>query len=122
VEDFGLARLLHMDVPYFKARIWPHMFYMSEADLWRWQMNVARVMGNTRDDRWVPELARSLGENADERVRAMSAWALGRIGGGAARKALDKALPESEGLVREEVLTALKNEHPTSNIQRPTSN
>jgi epoxyqueuosine reductase len=38
-----------MDKPYFEARIWPHMFYMSYDDIWRWKMNVARVMGNTLD-------------------------------------------------------------------------
>jgi epoxyqueuosine reductase len=98
-----------MDLSYFKARVWPHMFYMSEKDLWRWKMNVARVMGNSLDDRYVPELARAFSENDDARVRGMIAWSLGRIGGRQARKALEKALSETEGLVREEVLAALEN-------------
>jgi epoxyqueuosine reductase len=109
VEDFRLEKLLHMDLAYFKARVWPHMFYMSEKDLWRWKMNVARVMGNSLDDRYVPELARAFSENDDARVRGMIAWSLGRIGGRQARKALEKALSETEGLVREEVLAALEN-------------
>jgi epoxyqueuosine reductase len=107
VEDFQLEKLLRMDAAYFKTRIWPHMFYMSEADLWRWQMNAARAMGNTRDDRHVPDLVRAFSENADERVRGMIAWALGRIGGGPAKKALENALPEGAVLVRDEIQSAL---------------
>jgi epoxyqueuosine reductase len=108
VEDFQLEKLLRMDAAYFKTRIWPHMFYMSEADLWRWQMNVARAMGNSRDDRYVPELVRSLSENGDQRVRGMSAWALGRIGGRQAKTVLEKARPEADGVVGEEIAEALK--------------
>jgi epoxyqueuosine reductase len=108
VEDFQLEKLLAMDAAWFKTRIWPHMFYMSEADLWRWQMNAARVMGNTRDDRFVPELIRAFSENGDERVRAMAAWSLGRIGGPLAKKALEADLPQTEGIIRDEILSALE--------------
>ncbi len=80
-EAFDLTALLHMDKAYFETKIWPHMFYMSYADVWRWKMNVARVMGNSRDSRFIPELARAFRENTDERVKAMAVWALGRIGG-----------------------------------------
>ncbi|MCF8031605.1 MAG: HEAT repeat domain-containing protein [Desulfarculaceae bacterium] len=105
--DFDLVKLLAMDVPYFKGRIWPHMFYMSAKDLWRWHMNVARVMGNTRDEAYVPELARSLDDNPDERARAMSAWALGRIGGVQARRALEARRGQESEMVRLEVEQAL---------------
>ena len=108
VDDFRLEKLLHMDSPYFNDRIWPHMFYMSEKDLWRWKMNVARAMGNTLDDRYVPELARAFKENSDERILAMIAWALGRIGGPEAKKVLNQVLLKSEGLIREEVVAALE--------------
>jgi hypothetical protein len=37
----------------------------------------------------------------------MIAWALGRIGGREARKALNDARPKSEGLVLEEISAAL---------------
>ena len=107
VEDFGLEQLLHMDAPYFNTRVWPHMFYMSEKDLWRWKMNVARAMGNSLDDRYVPELVRAWEENQDERVLGMLVWALGRIGGREARKALNDFRPKSEGLVLEEISAAL---------------
>ena len=45
---FDLIALLFMDRDYFKQYIWPHMFYMSSKDIWRWKMNVARVMGIVR--------------------------------------------------------------------------
>ncbi|MDJ0883914.1 MAG: 4Fe-4S double cluster binding domain-containing protein, partial [Desulfobacterales bacterium] len=79
--DFDLPKLLAMDAPYFENRVWPHMFYMSTDDLWRWKMNVARAMGNTRDSRYTADLVQAMETNDDERVRAMAAWALGRIGG-----------------------------------------
>lgn len=107
VEDFRLERLLQMDIPYFNARIRPHMFYMPDSDLWRWQMNTARAMGNSLAERYVPELVRALSENGDERVRGMAAWALGRIGGAQAKKALGTARSGTQGLVREEIESAL---------------
>jgi epoxyqueuosine reductase len=108
VDDFKLSSLLHMDPQYFNSRIWPHMFYTSEKDLWRWKMNVARAMGNTLDDQFIPELSRALQENEDERVLGMIAWALGRIGGPNAKETLSNALSKSEGVVREEILAALE--------------
>lgn len=71
-------------------------------------MNAARVMGNSRDPLYVPELARAFRENTDDRVKRMSAWALGRIGGPEARVALAAFLHESEGTVEEEVQMALR--------------
>ena len=107
VGDFRLEKLLHMDKAFFTEKIWPHMFYMSDADLWRWKANAARAMGNTLDEAYVPDLVRAFGESRDERVAAMTAWALGRIGGDAARQALEAFLPGSRSPVREEILAAL---------------
>jgi epoxyqueuosine reductase len=101
--DFDLARLLHMDRPYFEQRIWPHMFYMSADDLWRWKMNTARAMGNTRDPLYVPELLKAFEKSNDARVQSMCAWALGRIGGRQARRALDRIQPGVRDLVADEV-------------------
>jgi len=106
-DAFDLSRLLAMDKAYFLARVWPHMFYMSERDLWRWHMNTARAMGNTRDERYVGDLTAALAANPDARVRAMAAWALGRIGGSAARRTLEGHLNRGDGLVAEEVRLAL---------------
>jgi epoxyqueuosine reductase len=104
---FRLPRLLHMDRGYFESHIWSHMFYMPSEDLWRWKMNVARVMGNTVDEGYVPDLVKAFEENGDERVKGMVAWALGRIGGRSARCALDRFRSGSEGIVREEIEMAL---------------
>ncbi|MEW5734454.1 MAG: 4Fe-4S double cluster binding domain-containing protein [Thermodesulfobacteriota bacterium] len=107
--DFELPKLLHMDRAYFEQKIWPHMFYMSWADAWRWKMNTARVMGNTLDPRYVPDLARAFTENTDDRVRSMAAWALGRIATPEAKTALESFLNQSQGIVLEEVRMALGN-------------
>ena len=111
-DDFRLEKLLRMDKAWFTEKIWPHMFYMPPADLWRWKMNVARAMGNTRDEVYVPELAEEYRREEDERVKAMAAWALGRIGGPEARQCLDRFLPQSAGLVREEIIAALEASAP----------
>ena len=107
-KDFELSLLLHMDKEYFEAKIWPHMFYMSSDDLWRWKMNVARVMGNSLDPEYISDLIRAFAENEDERVRGMIAWALGRIGGTEVKSALEKFLDTSTGLVHEEIHQALE--------------
>jgi epoxyqueuosine reductase len=106
-KDFDLSRLLHMNGEYFEKKIWPHMFYMSTTDLWRWKMNTARAMGNSLNPKYIKDLIRSLRENEDERVTSMCAWALGRIGGAEVREALNDLLNKSSGAVREEILRAL---------------
>ena len=108
-DNFKLPNLLHMDKPYFNTNIWPHMFYMSDKDLWRWKMNVARAMGNTRDTEYIPELVRAFETSEDERVLGMIAWALGRIGGAKAKAALNKLLSESNDIVQKEIVYALNN-------------
>ena len=105
-DDFDLVRLLHMDNEYYESRIWPHMFYMSYNDIWRWKMNVARAMGNSLDSKYIPELVRAFRENEDERIKSMSAWALGRLGGTAVRDILSEFLKDSKGSLREEIINA----------------
>jgi len=105
--DFDLVRLLHMDKPYFESKIWPHMFYMSPDEIWRWKMNVARAMGNTHDRAFVPELIKAFKENSDHRVTAMIAWSLGKLGGKAARSALEEFHLKANGPLLEEIKTAL---------------
>ncbi|MDD5169802.1 MAG: 4Fe-4S double cluster binding domain-containing protein, partial [Syntrophales bacterium] len=108
VGDFGLTALLHMDRAFFESRIWPHMFYMSPDNLWKWKMNVARAMGNSRDERYIADLVRAFDESGDERTRGMIAWALGKIGGSEAGRALEKFRESSSGIVREEIEVALE--------------
>ena len=100
---FELSRLLHMDREYFEAKIWPHMFYMSYQDIWRWKMNVARVMGNSRDEKYIGDLVRAFEENSDERVRAMTVWAIGNISGPEALTVLKGLSDETSDLVKEEI-------------------
>jgi epoxyqueuosine reductase len=101
--DFELSCLLHMDKPYFQQKIWPHMFYMSAADIWRWKMNTARAMGNSLNPAHTADLIRAFKENSDERVQSMIAWALGRLGGREAREALKEFHQSSTGIVKDEI-------------------
>lgn len=105
---FNLKKLLHMDRSYFEKRIWPHMFYMDYSDIWRWKMNVARVMGNSGDVDYTPDLIRAFEREEDERVLSMVVWALGRIGGKDAQEALFQFQSGSSGIVKEEIILALK--------------
>jgi epoxyqueuosine reductase len=106
-KDFQLPSLLHMDIAYFEQKIWPHMFYMSSQDIWRWKMNVARVMGNTNDRGFTADLIRAFEENPDERIQGMAAWSLGKLGGEKAVRALEKFRSGSQGTVYDEVCRAL---------------
>ena len=106
-DDFNLSKLLHMDKAYFENKIWPHMFYMSYDDIWRWKMNVARVMGNSLDACNIDDLIQAFHNNTDEKVRGMIAWALGKIGGQKSKKALEEFAIKANGLVFEEITSAL---------------
>ncbi len=107
-DDFDLARLLRMDRPYFEQRIWPHMFYMSADDIWRWKMNTARAMGNTKDPKYIAELLKAFDRSGDARVQSMCAWAMGRIGGLQARRALNRIQLGVQDQVADEVAYALE--------------
>ncbi len=105
--EFRLERLLAMDTAYFESRIRPRMFYMPAEQMWRWKMNVARAMGNTRDPQYIHALSTDGTGHADERVRAMTAWALGRIGGLQARAAIESLRQDAAATVRQEAEAAL---------------
>jgi len=64
---------------------------LRRADRDRFVRNVAVALGNLADARAVPSLARTLLEDRDSVVRGHAAWALGRIGGEEAERALRKA-------------------------------
>ncbi len=108
-KDFELPLLLHMDKPYFKDRIWPHMFYMGSKTIWKWKMNVARVMGNSNDPKYLPDLERAFTENDDERVKGMAVWAMGKIGDGTTAKTLESWAKNHTGSVLEEINMALQS-------------
>lgn len=108
---FDLTSLLRMDQEYFEKKIWPHMFYIAPADRWRWQMNAARALGNSRDERYLEDLATALKNAEHVNVRAMAAWAIGAIGGEKAADLLTQALAGSAEPVRAEIETALTKLH-----------
>jgi epoxyqueuosine reductase len=71
------------------------------------QRNVCIALGNIGDPAAVPALVGSL-RVADAIVREHAAWALGRIGGAEAERALASALAEEEdGTVRSEIEQSL---------------
>jgi epoxyqueuosine reductase len=107
--DFDLTRLLHMDKSYFLQKVWPHMFYMSADDLWRWKMNVARAMGNSRNPDYVTDLIQEFKKNTDERVRCMIAWALGHIGNKEAIAGLKQFYEIGDGIVKSEIKQAIES-------------
>ena len=78
------------------------------------QRNVCVALGNIGDRRAVPALGRALFE-AEPLVRSHAAWALGRIGGEEAARALGSARSsERAGGVLEEIDAALSEINPSS--------
>jgi epoxyqueuosine reductase len=71
--------------------------------------NVCVALGNSRDPQAIPALVGAL-HDYEPLIRGHAAWALGRIGGEQAKKALDEALPgEGNEEVRKEIRCALGN-------------
>ncbi|MBI4576913.1 MAG: tRNA epoxyqueuosine(34) reductase QueG [Planctomycetes bacterium] len=64
---------------------------MKRARLEGLRRNAALALGNAGDPRAVGPLARALAASAEAVVRGAAAWALGRLGGRAARFALERA-------------------------------
>lgn len=70
--------------------------------------NVAVALGNTRNPDAVAPLARALETEPEPLIRSHAAWALGQIGGRAARHALGRALGDCDAAVRDEAAAALE--------------
>jgi epoxyqueuosine reductase len=70
--------------------------------------NACIVLGNRGDPASVPMLAEVLAKHDESLVRSHAAWALGRLGGVHARRALGEArMGEGDSFVREEIESAL---------------
>jgi epoxyqueuosine reductase len=70
--------------------------------------NVAVALGNLGDESAVPALIEALAVEVEPMVRGHAAWALGRLGGKAARQALEKAArSETDAAVLSEIQNAL---------------
>ena len=101
-----LEDLLTLDEPAFRRRF-------RESAVWRTRRagllrNVCIALGNIADRGSVPALAGAL-DDPEPLVRGHAAWALGRLGGTAARAALTHALSrETDAWVRDECGLALQ--------------
>jgi epoxyqueuosine reductase len=88
-QDLDLVGLLELDeTTYRRVFEGSPMQRAGRAGLRR---NATLAMGNRGDDRYVPVLARALAD-PDPVLRSHAAWALGRIGGPQARRALREAV------------------------------
>jgi epoxyqueuosine reductase len=104
--ELDLARLLRLSREDYVERF--RGSPMKRPKLAGLQRNAAVAMGNRLEGRYVGPLAAAL-EEGEPLVRGHAAWALGRIGGGAARSALAAALEgEEDAAVRQEIGAALE--------------
>ena len=111
-RELDLEGLLHLGREEYVERF--RGSPMKRAKLEGLQRNAAVAMGNRRDPAYVAPLARALA-GGEPVVRRHAAWALGRIAGEAARRALEEALArESDEAVRAEVRSALAAASPSS--------
>ena len=102
-----LLPLLAIDADGFAARYEGTPLMRAGRD--RFVRNVAVALGNLGDARAVPALARALREETTAVGRGHAAWALGRIGSDAARRALEGARgAERDATVLEEIALALE--------------
>jgi epoxyqueuosine reductase len=101
-----LEELLALDDDSFRARF-------RNSAVWRTRRsgllrNACIALGNVADRASVPALAGAL-EDQEPLVRGHAAWALGRLGGAAARTHLERALRrEVDAWVRDECAQALQ--------------
>jgi epoxyqueuosine reductase len=88
-REFDLVKLLELPEGFYRRCVEPLMYnYIKEKKYFR--RNAAVAMGNSGDDAYVPALTRALGD-PEPLVRGHAAWALGRIGGAAAKRSLEAA-------------------------------
>jgi epoxyqueuosine reductase len=106
--EFDLAPLLRLSDEFYEGVVHPLMYhYIRDRSLFR--RNAAIALGNQGDRGAVPALAAALEGDETQVVRAHAAWALGRLGGLAARAALEKRLCREDcAPVRQEIEAALE--------------
>ncbi len=103
-DDLRLERLIEMTDESF-ASVGTLLNYIREKRFF--QRNAAVALGNRGDPDYVPVVKKAL-QSDEEVVRGHAAWALGRIGGGQARRALEASLSgEASEYVRGEIASAL---------------
>ena len=100
-----LTAILSMDGAEFRHRFRGTAIWRAKLE--GLQRNACVVLGNLRDEKTVPALA-GAARTGTPLVRMHAAWALGRIGGRAARAALERALAvETDAVVRAEIESAI---------------
>ena len=78
------------------------------AKSWGFQRNACVALGNLGDPAAIPALAAVLHDSARHPiVREHAAWALARFSNSEATHALERAWPDAEGALRDEVALAL---------------
>ena len=103
--ELDLAGLLRLDREGYLERFTKSP--MKRAKLEGLKRNAAVAMGNRRDRAYVPALEAALSESAPI-VRRHAAWSLGKVGGAAARQALELARDVEEDVAtRQEIGAAL---------------
>jgi epoxyqueuosine reductase len=70
--------------------------------------NVAVALGNTGNPDAVAPLTHSIESESEPLIRSHAVWALGQLGGSAARRALERALRDRDTAVRREAAAALE--------------
>jgi epoxyqueuosine reductase len=106
-HDFpGLAEILRAPPEALRARLQGTAFRRARRE--GLARNAAVVAGNSGSAEWVPALVALLRNDPESIVRSHAAWALGRIGGEEAHRALRGAqVSEKEEDVRQEIEAAL---------------
>ncbi|UCB42008.1 MAG: HEAT repeat domain-containing protein [Dehalococcoidales bacterium] len=105
-DDFQLEKILNMtDEQFSKVSNLLMMNYISDKRYFR--RNAAVSLGNQGSQEAVPALTEAM-QDPDELIRGRAAWALGRIGGSQAKRALESNLSrETSEYVIGEIKTAL---------------
>ncbi len=106
LEEPSLLELMRMDDEEFRRRF--RKSPVKRAKRRGFLRNVAVALGNWGSPEAVPALADALADK-EPLIRGHAAWALGRIGGNAAVRALERRLSEEgDPWVREEISLALE--------------
>jgi len=105
-DDFQLEKMLNMtDEQFGRVHDLLLMNYISSKRYFR--RNAAVALGNQGSQEAAPALTEAM-QDPDELIRGHAAWALGRIGGNRAKKALESSLSrETSEYVIGEIKAAL---------------
>ncbi|WP_242825007.1 MULTISPECIES: HEAT repeat domain-containing protein [unclassified Dehalobacter] len=106
-QDFSLSKMLNMTDEFYTTRIQPLMYnYIKDRKYF--QRNAAIALGNLGESSAIPDLGIAM-DDPEELVRSYAAWALGKIGGNAAKRILEKNhQKQTSEAVQKEIDSALE--------------